>query len=139
MRRPLRPLVSAGVLAADLDCTGVNDNAVLIHNGTLSLGGFTITGGWGVFCDGPCKVYGPGTVTGSTYFGINGFGKSLQVKNVTITNNGQQGIQSAGTCKVTGPMVISGNIGPRGDGIARSVTRLSATGSAAKRRDSRSI
>jgi hypothetical protein len=101
----------SAVLNADLDCTGVADYAVVIHHGTLTLNSFTITGGRGVFCDGPCKVYGAGTITGSEWFGINGFGSALKVRNVTLTNNAIAAIQSYRNCKVEGPAPISNNGG----------------------------
>jgi hypothetical protein len=97
------------MLNADLDCTGVDDYAVQIHHGRLNLNGHTITGGFGIHCDGPCKVVGPGTVTNSTHFGINGMNTSLKVSQVNLTDNAVFGAQCFGTCKIEGPATISGN------------------------------
>jgi hypothetical protein len=102
-------VTGGGSLANDLDCTGTEYYAVLLHSGTLALNGFTITGGFGIFCDGPCKVVGPGTVTGSSVFGINGFGSSLKVTNVTLTDNGFAAVQCRGSCAITGPAGMTGN------------------------------
>jgi hypothetical protein len=118
-------VAGSSTLTADLDCTDVEDYAVVIHHGTLTLHGFTITGGWGVFCDGPCKVVGPGTITGSEQFGINGFGSSLKVKDVTLTNNALDAIQSYRNCKIEGPAPImnnGGGIRAAGNLTARNLT-----------------
>jgi hypothetical protein len=112
-----------GTLTGDLDCTGTDDDALLVHGGTIALNGFTITGGRGIFCDGPCKVIGPGTVTGSTGFGINGFGSSLKVTSVTLTNNAYDGIQCF-SCKVDQTSIVGNGGGIRVGGklSARDVT-----------------
>jgi len=99
----------AAVLNADLDCTGFGGAAVTIHSGKLTLNGFTITGGEGVFCDAPCKVIGPGTVKESVGFGINGLGGALQVRDVALFDNAFSAVQCAGPCKVWGPAVMMNN------------------------------
>jgi hypothetical protein len=104
-------------LNADLDCTGVDDYAVQVHRGTLTLNGHTITGGFGVFCDGPCKVVGPGTVRNSVHFGVNGMNTVLKVSQVDLTDNAIYGAQCFGTCKIDGPATISGSgVGIRNGG-----------------------
>jgi hypothetical protein len=48
----------SGFLSADLDCSAVSGDAVVIDGGTLDLRGFTIVGGdgAGVFCSKGCRV-----------------------------------------------------------------------------------
>ncbi len=104
-------------LAADLDCTGLAGNAVTLHGGSLAMNGHTITGGdIGVYCDRPCSVVGPGLVTGSKYFNVDGFGTSVHLKQVDVTNAGYLGLQCWKTCVVDGPATMSGN----GDAVAGS-------------------
>jgi hypothetical protein len=99
-----------GVLNADLDCTGTTDFAVRIQAGSLTMNGHTITGGYGVRCDGPRKVNGPGTITGSTFLGVQGSGSTTKVRQVDVTNNEEGGVACAASCKVDGPATISGNL-----------------------------
>jgi hypothetical protein len=113
-----------GSLDADLNCAG-QDPAVTIHSGSLIMNGHTITGGGGVFCDGPCKVIGPGTVTGSTFMGVNAVNSTAKVRQVDLTNNMFAGVLCAGSCKVDGPATIRGNesgIWHGGKAIVRNVT-----------------
>lgn len=100
----------AAVLAADLDCTGFNGNAVTLHGGTLTMNGHTITGGdIGVYCDRRCSVVGPGLVTGSNFFGVDGFQTSVHLKQVDVTNVALLGVQCWKSCVVDGPATMSGN------------------------------
>jgi hypothetical protein len=120
------------VLNAALDCTGFDGYAVHMHAGVLTMNGFTITGGTtGVFCDGPCKILGPGTITGSELFGVSAFETKTTIRNVDITNHGAFGIQSWRKAVVEGPATISGNgIGIR-TGAGLTVRNMTITGNAA--------
>ena len=103
-------VAGSAVLNADLDCTGFEGYAVTIHGGTLTMNGYTITGGWnGIQCDGPCEIIGPGTVTASTWFGVNAYDTKLRMKNVDVTNNQGFGVQVWRSCILEGPATISGN------------------------------
>jgi len=107
------PPNAIGLLANDLDCTafvgGIANEAVSLgHGAKLDLQGFTITGGlFGVGCyevcpEGPgtgvacspdgarCEIVN-GTVTGAEASGITG--DVVTVRNVTASNNGDQGVQ----------------------------------------------
>jgi len=106
-------------LAGDLDCTGFAGNAVTLHGGKLYLNGHTLIGGAvGVYCDGNCKVYGPGAVSGSTGIGILAFGVPLQLTQVDVTNHAVAGAECSKTCRITGPATVSGN----GSGIRAGTT-----------------
>ena len=109
-------------LAADLDCTGFQGGPnVTLHGGKLSLGGHTLTGGTiGVYCDGNCKIEGPGTITGSALIGIIAFGVPLKLTQVDVTNHAQMGIECWESCGILGPATISGNgTGIRSGGTTR--------------------
>lgn len=54
-------LQGEGFLSADLDCSATGAVALFIGEGTLALGGFTLTGA-GIACEGSCAIIGPGTV-----------------------------------------------------------------------------
>ena len=98
------------VLNADLDCTGFNGYALTMHGGKLTLNGHTITGSTTpVFCDADCKIVGPGTITGSTAFGVNGYGATVRMRQVDLSNNAYDGLQCFKSCFVEGPATISGN------------------------------
>jgi len=98
------------IMTADLDCTGFGGHAVDIHGGKLDMQGHTLTGGnGGIFCDGNCKVIGPGTVTGSTGIGINALESPIRVQEVDVTDHAIYGVQCGKGCNLNGPMTISGN------------------------------
>jgi hypothetical protein len=82
-----------GYLAADLDCTGFNGHAVMITRGRLDLNGFTIRGAnyAGVHCKGPCRIYGPGTVTENGLNGVHAEDWAI-IRGATITNNLVSGV-----------------------------------------------
>jgi hypothetical protein len=117
-----------GMLTGALDCTGFDHEAVVVHRGTLRLNGFTIGGGAGVLCEGPCAVIGPGRVTGSSSTGINASGTSLRVEAVDVADNALYGIQCAGSCKIVGPLTISGNAGGIRAGARLVVRDVAITG-----------
>src|SRR5205085_1433022 len=102
------------VLPADLDCRGFGGDAVTIHGGTLTMNGHSITGGRiGVYCDYPCKIIGPGLIDASTQFGADGFGTTVRMQQVDVTNVPSIGVQCFKACVLTGPATISGN----GEGV----------------------
>jgi len=89
------PHGQTGMLTGDLDChLDSADSAILLDRGAkLNLNGFTVTGGGhglpAVQCNGPCKVNGPGTITGggSGILALGGPGGSpVTAKNVSISN-----------------------------------------------------
>lgn len=97
-------------LNADLDCTGFTGNALTMHGGMLTMNGHTITGGnVGVQCDRSCKIVGPGTVTGSSFVGVNAYGVGVTMSKVDVTNCGFAGAQVWKLAKISGPAVFSGN------------------------------
>jgi hypothetical protein len=103
-----------GYLIGDLDCTGFNGHAVQITRGRLDLKGFTIHGAnfCGVHCEGPCKIYGPGTITQNGLDGIN-VDDWVIVRGVRITDNLVTGIfarnVNAGSRVLIKDATISGN------------------------------
>jgi hypothetical protein len=111
-------LAGPATLPADLDCTGHTGNAVTLHGGTFTLEGHTITGGLvGVYCSGPCKIIGPGTVTASSGIGVLSFGRTLRMKEVDVTNHPIMGVEPWQSATILGPATISGNaIGVRNGG-----------------------
>lgn len=97
-------------LNADLDCTGFGGYDLTMHGGTLTMNGHTITGGVvGVQCDVSCKIIGPGTITASTFAGVNAQDVGLKMTQVDVTNCGYAGIQVWNGATVKGPAVFSGN------------------------------
>jgi len=82
-------LVTDGVLANDLDCSGLSLTSVTIANhGSFDLNGFTITGGLnGAACDGSCTVTGPGTLQNAEYYGIIGSNGEVTATGVTLLAN----------------------------------------------------
>jgi hypothetical protein len=89
-------LTTAGVLTADLDCTGTGLPAVSIEgSGTLDLAGFAIIGGaQGVDCNDGCTIYSSGArgVIRDTGTAIFSGGRKVTVKNVTISDCGGNGV-----------------------------------------------
>jgi len=91
-------LTSAGFLAADLDCTGFPDDAVVLTGGSLDLAGFTLTGGdaAAVECVDKCVVFSSspgGTITGAAHDGISVGDRGVhsakaEIFDITVTNNG---------------------------------------------------
>lgn len=75
----------SGILMNDLDCSGMPmQDGIRIIKGRLDMNGHSlIVGNVGIRCNEKCSIYGPGTITG-TGNAINGDGKSLKVRGVTI-------------------------------------------------------
>ena len=96
-------------LPGDLDCTGFNGHAVEITRGRLDLNGFTIRGAnfYGVHCLGPCRVYGPGTITENGLDGIHAEDWVI-VRNARVTNNAVNGI-SGGNRVLLNSVIVTGN------------------------------
>jgi len=98
------------VLNADLDCTGFDGTVLTMKGGTLSMNGHTITGGMiSVQCDRTCKIVGPGTLTGSSFAGVQAFGTGLKMKQVNLTNHTYAGAQVWDSAMIEGPALFSGN------------------------------
>jgi hypothetical protein len=78
-------------LEADLDCTGVVGHGVnmLGRGARLELRGFTISNASasGVQCGHGCKIFGPGTISGSQLHGVRAGGVA-KLFGVTIIGNG---------------------------------------------------
>jgi len=102
------------VLAADLDCTGV-ELGLVINGGNLAMNGHTIANAndENVRCTRPCTIVGPGLITGAQWFGVNGLGTSVRIQQVDVTNCVRGGVQAWRTSVLEGPATISGN----GEGI----------------------
>jgi hypothetical protein len=97
-------------LNADLDCTGFDGYVLTMHGGTLTMNGHTITGGTiGIQCDISCKIVGPGTITATTFAGVNAFEVGLKLSQVNLVDNAGFGIQVWDSVAVDGPAVFSGN------------------------------
>jgi hypothetical protein len=101
-------VVDNGYLTGDLDCTGIEAPLFIRHHGSLDLGGFTLYAGkGGVWCGnfvpmpsggfegnfGKCTISN-GVIRDSTFSAING--KKVIVKNVSILDSGDYGIQGFG-------------------------------------------
>jgi hypothetical protein len=95
-----------GELAADLDCSTYEEDAVEIDKGTLFLNGFTITGiaefqptgeraTRTVQCNGRCKIRGPGSIRGGGFHGAIGGGTRMTLQNVDISNTPVTGVYAA--------------------------------------------
>jgi hypothetical protein len=135
-------VVGTGELTGDLDCSATADTAVYLQ-GTLLMNGFTITGNAvddAVKCEsGPCKIAGPGTITGG-FDGVRSTGgakltdltidanagdgvrtdKSAKLDNCTVSNNAGDGIRSKASAKLTATMVTgNGSDGVRTDKSAK--------------------
>lgn len=120
------------VLNADLDCAGFDGYALTMHGGTLTMNGHTITGGLiGVQCDITCKIVGPGTVTASTFAGVNAFGVGLKMSQVDVTNNAVFGAQVWDQAVISGPAVFSGNGEAIRVGVKAKLKDLTITGNGA--------
>jgi hypothetical protein len=103
-----------GILAADLDCSGVADDAVKLR-GRLLLSGFTLTGNPAfdvVRCQsGPCRVDGPGTITGGAD-GVRSDGPAT-VNGATISGNAGDGVRTDRASRLVGSQITSNG----GDGV----------------------
>jgi hypothetical protein len=123
-------------LNADLDCTGFDGYVLTMHGGTLTMNGHTITGGIiGIQCDRTCKIVGPGTVTGSSFVGVNAFEVGLTMSQVDSTNHGYAGAQVWDSATINGPAVFSGNstairVGNKAKLKDLTITRLTRTSGA---------
>jgi hypothetical protein len=96
-----------GYLVRDLDCSGYPSYGVELDGGTLSLSGFTLTGGkYGVLCHRSCTVVN-GTVEGAREDGIVAI-KNAKVVNVTVRDNGFTGVK-AGAAAMVERSVLTGN------------------------------
>ena len=86
----------SAVLVADLDCGPSEGGIVMQRGGRVELAGFSInvlpSGGSAIRCHGPCKVIGPGTVTGGT--DTIGASRRLKVIGVTVTGAVRDGVES---------------------------------------------
>jgi hypothetical protein len=103
----------AGELADNLDCSGVEDEALRL-TGRLHLGGFTITGRPShdvIECSGGCMIVGPGTITGGSE-GVLGDGH-VRVIDVTVMLNTGDGVHADSNARVSG-CTVTDNLG---DGI----------------------
>jgi len=97
-----------GYLTGDLTCSDDGYAVEIEGSGSLDLRGFTITGGeYGIFCDGSCKVFGGGTVTGAKEDGI-GANKTVKVDGITSSNNGFTGVKG-GRAVIVSNAVLIGN------------------------------
>lgn len=117
------------VLAADLDCTGV-ELGLVINGGKLAMNGHSISNAndENVRCTKPCTIVGPGLITGAQWFGVNALGTSVHMKQVDVTNCHVAGVQSWKRCMLDGPATISGNgEGVRGGKIVKA-NNLTITG-----------
>jgi hypothetical protein len=113
------PAREVGNLIADLDCSDPNQSRLftllLEHRATLNLNGFSVIGPVGsdrsfcVFCDGSCRVNGPGTITGCEFGIAKMVGRTLLRVTDTISGTGWAGI-SAAKVKVF-DSAISDNLG----------------------------
>ncbi len=116
-------------LADDLDCTGFDGNALTMHGGTLTMNGHTITGGFiGVSCDKSCKIVGPGTVTASTFAGVNALEAGLKMTQVDVTDCGVFGAQVWDTATISGPATFSGHGTAIRVGVRAKLKDLTITG-----------
>ena len=129
------PPGQVGVLQADLTCSSTQTGVGLEELATLQMNGHSISGaGIGVFCFRGCTVQGPGEIIGATNFGIvtstnprprvlvedvtirDGAGSaiafgapgSLDLRNVTVTNNGG-GVIATNAGRIRGTNVIITN------------------------------
>jgi hypothetical protein len=113
---------SAGIvsLTQDLDCTGLDHACVDLASGmTLEMNGHTITGGlYGIRCNGPCRINGPGTVTGAG-MGITAYGK-LHLRQVDAVANEYIGVECFVSCNVIGPASLSDN-GESGENVGEGI------------------
>ena len=124
------PAKTRGLLMSDLDCTGfvggIDNVAVSLGDkAVLDLQGFTLTGGsFGVGCFGVCADGGTscndahkcevvnGTVTGAEASGISG--ERVTVRNVTASNNGENGVQGYQQARVYASIITqNGQTGVR--------------------------
>jgi hypothetical protein len=122
----------SATLNADLDCTGFDGYAVTMHGGTLTMNGHTITGGSiGIQCDRTCKIVGPGTVTASTFVGVNAFNVGLKMSQVDVTDCGYFGAQVWHSAAIEGPAVFSGNGGAIRVGAKAKIKDVTITGNGA--------
>ncbi|MDZ4346148.1 MAG: hypothetical protein U1E51_27360 [Candidatus Binatia bacterium] len=122
-----------GDLVADLDCSAVADDAVNL-NGRLRLNGFTLTGNVGfdvVSCKtGPCRVTGPGTITGGSD-GVRSEKGATVEAGAIITGNASDGVRTDAVAKILESSVTgNGSNGVRSDSSA-SITRSTITGNTA--------
>jgi hypothetical protein len=104
------------VLAADLDCTGV-ELGLVINGGKLAMNGHSISNAndENVRCTKPCTIVGPGLITGALWFGVNALETSVHMQQVDVTNCHVGGVQAWKKCVLDGPATISGNgVGVRG-------------------------
>ena len=121
-----------GDLVADLDCSAVSDDAVSL-NGRLMLNGFTLTGNPGfdvVSCKtGPCRVTGPGTITGGSD-GVRSEKGATVEAGAIITGNASDGVRTDAAAKVIDSSVTANG----GDGVrssaSASITRSTISGNA---------
>lgn len=121
-----------GDLVADLDCSAVPDDAVNL-NGRLMLNGFTLTGNPGfdvVSCKaGPCRVTGPGTITGGSDGVRSDKGATIEAGAI-ITGNTSDGVRTDAAIKILDSSVTAnGGNGVRSSASA-SITRSTISGNA---------
>ena len=103
------------VLTADLDCTGVAGPALIVDDrGRLELAGFTVRGGFGVRCNGRCRIDGPGEITESTQYGVRG--ERITLRNVSVTFNAFEGVSSTGRTRIKDSTITRND----GDGVSTS-------------------
>jgi hypothetical protein len=119
-----------GDLVADLDCSAVADDAVSL-NGRLRLNGFTLTGNPGfdvVSCKkGPCRVTGPGTITGGSD-GVRSDNGATVEAGAIVTGNASDGVRTDAVAKIIDSSVTANG----GDGVrssaSASITRSTISG-----------
>jgi hypothetical protein len=109
----------SATLVADLDCSATDDHAVKLQ-GRLHLAGFTLTGHpahAAVYCEkGPCRIEGPGTLTG----GADGVfsQKNTRLIGVVVTANSGRGVWARKSARLDDASVTSnGGIGVEADKI----------------------
>src|SRR5262245_46548208 len=152
------PSGQVGALQADLTCASTTTAVVLEEVATLQMNGHSISGaGTGVFCSTRCTVQGPGEIVGAANFGIvtstnpgprvlvedvtirDGAGSaiafgqpgSLDLRNVTVTNNGG-GVAATNAGRIRGTDVVITNNAAGGAQARRlRFTRLTLQGNGA--------
>ena len=120
----------SAVLVADLDCSATDDDAVKLQ-GRLHLAGFTIIGHPAhdvVSCEkGPCRIAGPGTLTGGAG-GVRSK-KNARLVDVTVGYNAGRGVYARKSARLDGGM-LAGNAGTGvyADKIQAFATQISGNG-----------